>query len=31
MRWTPARFIAATFAASGVWFVAWKLFDLYVW
>jgi hypothetical protein len=29
-RWTPARFALATFAASGVWFGAWKLFELWV-
>lgn len=31
MRWTPSRFIAATFAASGIWFAVWKLIDIYVW
>lgn len=29
VRWTPARFALATFAASGVWFAAWKLLDMY--
>jgi hypothetical protein len=28
-RWTPARFVLATFTASGVWFAVWKLIDLY--
>jgi hypothetical protein len=29
LRWTPTRFAFATFAASGVWFIAWKLLDMY--
>jgi hypothetical protein len=27
MKWTPFRFAVATFAASGIWFAVWKLFD----